>query len=324
MNQDIHPILLELQRNSQQLYGFELHSWAPVSLGWLNLKWKLITDRGELLLKIYHAKRYRDVHVLTRALEQQKKSHDFGVPCPELITRDGEVLHSLEDEKFIIMQFYPGNRVKPKDINKLQMYELGLVTGKLHRILNDTSMGEGITPQFVPKSREERISHWHHVMEEAANNDMTHLQSRIELQLKLTETFDVDSLDTTLTGWTHRDLWVDNLLFYENKVSAVLDFDRLNFDYPELDVARAIMSWAFYNGDLRTDFVSAFLDGYRMEYVYPSGRLVNSLRMLWYMESEWWITAEMDDHNVVQSRFAEEMIWLSQNDERLPVTVGNL
>jgi homoserine kinase type II len=317
-----HPILLELQQKSQPLFGFKLISWEPISLGWLNLKWKLVTDKGEFVLKIFHAKRYRQLDELNRGLHQQQRLHNEGVPCPELVAIEGEVLHISGDEKFIIMKFSSGSIVKPKDISLEQMYELGKVTGKMHRILNDSSLGMESGPQSIPPSREERLLHWNTVIEEAKlmNKPISH----IEQQLKLTETIDVDSFEISLTGWAHRDLWVDNLLFLDNKVSAVLDFDRLNFDYPEIDVARAIMSWAFHNDDLRVDYAAAFLSGYRMENEYSSGKLVDSMRLLWYLESVWWIRANMDDHNRVETRFAEEMIWLALNNERLPMVVGNL
>ncbi|MDQ0166176.1 phosphotransferase [Bacillus horti] len=50
--------------------------------------------------------------------------------------------------------------------------------------------------------------------------------------------------DSSKKRLDHRDLWMDNLLFHGNRVSAVLDFDRRKYDYPQLDVDRAIMSGA--------------------------------------------------------------------------------
>jgi len=318
-----HPILLELQENSHQLFGFKLYSSESISLGWLNLKWKLVTDQGEFLLKVYHPQRYRDIDVLSRALQQQQRMYNIGFPTPELLMIKGEVIHQCQGMHFIIMRFCPGKLVTNKHINKNQMYDLGAVTGKMHRILNNTTMDINITPQYTPPSRGDRLEHWYHVIRDAENNHKIHLISNIELQLKLTETIDIDSFSKRTAGWAHGDLWVDNLLFMNNKVSAVLDFDRLNYNYPELDVARAIMSWAFSHGNLRADFVSSYLAGYRQENEYPNGKLVDSLRMLWYLESVWWINAQMDSHNDIQTRFAEEMIWLAQNNEMLTMAFGD-
>lgn len=320
----IHPLLLSLQEKSELLFGFKILSWAPISLGWLNLKWKLETDQGEFLLKQYHAKRYSNEDVLIRALEQQQRLFKSGLPCPELLAVNGTILHTFSDEKFVIMQFCTGEIVKPKDINIDKMYDLGRVTGMMHRILNDGSLGAEGHTQFIPQNRQDRISHWSNVIEELKGKNKTHFISQIELHMKLTKTIDIDSFGKSIPGWSHRDLWADNLLFKQDQVSAVLDFDRLNYDYPEIDVSRAILSWSIHNGNFRTELASAFLQGYRTVNEFPAGKLVSSLRMLWYLESVWWINANMEHHNNVQARFAEEMAWLAENDDKLPAILGGI
>lgn len=320
----IHPLLLTLQEKSEQLFGFKIVSWAPISLGWLNLKWKLETDQGDVLLKQYHSKRYKNENVLIRALEQQQRLFESGMPCPQLLAINGTILHTFSDEKFVIMQFCTGEIVKPKDMNIDKMYDLGRVTGRMHRILNDGSLREEGNTQFIPQNRQERISHWSNVIEELKSKNNMNLISHIELQMNLSKTIDIESFGKSIPGWSHRDLWVDNLLFDKDQVSAVLDFDRLNYDYPELDVARAILSWSLHNGNFRTELASAFLQGYRTVNEFPAGKIVSSLRMLWYLESVWWINASMEHHNRVQARFAEEMTWLAENDEQLPVMLGDL
>ncbi len=125
-------------------------------------------------------------------------------------------------------------------------------------------------------------------------------------------------------GWAHRDLWVDNLLFEQDRLSAILDFDRLNYDYPELDVARAILSCSLLKDDFQAGNARAFLSGYRTECEFPVGKFVRALRMLWYMESPWWITKTMDQHSVPPARFAEEMLWLAKSHLELGEMVGDL
>ena len=56
----------------------------------------------------------------------------------------------------------------------------------------------------------------------------------------------------------HRDLWVDNFLFYNDKVSAILDFDRMDYDYVELDIGRTVISCALHDGVLNKSLVASF------------------------------------------------------------------
>ncbi|PFA58399.1 phosphotransferase, partial [Bacillus cereus] len=114
-------------------------------------------------------------------------------------------------------------------------------------------------------------------------------------------------------AWVHRDLWVDNFLFLNDKVSAILDFDRMDYDYVELDIGRVVISCALSDGVLNKSLVASFLEGYRNEVDFPVGNIVRAIQMLWYMESTWWIHANMDQHSVPPSRFADEMNWIAEN-----------
>ncbi|WP_431090281.1 phosphotransferase [Paenibacillus sp. 8b26] len=188
--------------------------------------------------------------------------------------------------------------------------------------LNDGTLGIQNTPKFVPPSREERLAHWDSVWEEAKKDDKMDILADIEAQRKATEELNVEMTSTLQSGWAHRDLWADNILFNENKLSAILDFDRLDYDYPQLDVARAVMSFT-WDEQLDVSLVSAFMEGYREKRTLAKGCLAESLQWLWYMESVWWIKADMDQH-AVPVRFAKEMNWISRNYKDLPDVLGDI
>jgi homoserine kinase type II len=144
------------------------------------------------------------------------------------------------------------------------------------------------------------------------------------LQLKATEQFDIELINSCEAGWAHRDLFVDNLLFVDNQVSAILDFDRFAYDYPELDIARVIVSGALDKENLNITAATAFLDGYRTQREFERGVLTRSLHMLWYMESVWWIHTNMDTTRAQPIRFAEEMTWLAKNLSQFSGMIGHL
>ena len=69
---------------------------------------------------------------------------------------------------------------------------------------------------------------------------------------------------------------------------------------------------------------SAFIEGYSEERTVKDGYLTNSLQLLWYMESPWWINSDMDQHSVPPARFAKEMIWLANNHKNMSTLLGNI
>ncbi|CAM3678986.1 phosphotransferase [Marinicrinis lubricantis] len=324
MNNTEHPLLLYLFENSPSMYGFHIQRAIPISLGWLNLKWRLETDVGDFVLKLYHANRYSHEEFLQRALAHQQMLYRSGLPCPELIEKNGDLLHHWGNEKYMIMRFVPGQVVKTDLIRQEQMYDLGRVTGRMHRLWNHPNQHGKLTPQFIPQTKEERRSHWYQMLGKAQQKKEDELIHQIELQLKATEIIDIQDFGSCITGWTHRDLWSDNVLFLGGEVSAILDFDRSSWDYPELDVARAVMSWAFDKGHFRNEFAAAFLEGYRTEAAFPHGAIIRSLRMLWYLESIWWIHDKHAERNAVTQRFAKEMNWLASHMNEISELCGDI
>lgn len=75
-----------------------------------------------------------------------------------------------------------------------------------------------------------------------------------------------------------------------SKVSAILDFDRCAYDFPELDIARAMISGALGVEGFNLKAASAFLEGYRSRRELKRDTLARALQLLWYLESVWWIT----------------------------------
>ncbi|HDR7779466.1 phosphotransferase [Bacillus cereus] len=315
-NEKAKMILQELQVECESLFEFKIQKVIPIHRGWLNLKWKLETDVGNFVLKQYNKERYKlyDPLTLLQALQQQQRLHNNGVRCPKLLTYKNNVMHiSKTDERFIVLEHKEGNLVSPGKVNEKEIHSLGQTIGHMHKLLNDGTLIEGDIPKFVPPTKEERLTHWEEKRREAEKLGKEHIISYIKLQQEATQLVNVDQFYNSKKGWVHRDLWVDNFLFYNDKVSAILDFDRMDYDYVELDIGRAVISCALHDGVLNKSLVASFLEGYRNELDFPVGNIVRTIQMLWYMESTWWIHANMDQHSVPPSRFADEMNWIAKN-----------
>jgi Ser/Thr protein kinase RdoA (MazF antagonist) len=322
----------DLLEASERLFDLQIRQVKPIHQGWLNLKWRLDTNKGSFLLKQYNKERNKPSRLdgLFRALKMQQRLSFEGTACPRLLTASEglEVIHrSAADEHFVVMEYVEGENIRPGKLNPQQMHSLGKATGYMHRLLNDEAGAlttENAAPQFLPPARKERRAHWLEMLNNAEASGKAHLRPYIEMQLHAAEVLTLDDLPWEETGWAHRDLWVDNLLFNGEELSALLDFDRLNVDYPLADIARAVISCALDDGVLNRSAAAAFVEGYRLERFLPSGALERSLRMLWYMESTWWVTLNMDEYSVPPNRFAEEMTWLAQHGLELPALLGDL
>ena len=118
-------------------------------------------------------------------------------------------------------------------------------------------------------------------------------------------------LSSLHAGIAHEDFTPDNLLFDENGVLAVIDFDRNCLSFPLHDVGRALLSFALHNDVLRPDFVSAFADGYRQHLPLSREDIRTSLLLTLCIEAPWWFRPlffETDQGKA--TRFLQEILWV--------------
>ncbi|PFR77175.1 homoserine kinase [Bacillus cereus] len=315
-NEKATMIFQELKVECEILFEFKIRNAIPIHRGWLNLKWKLETDAGDFVLKQYNQERYKmyNSDLLIQALQQQQRLHNNGVSCPKVLIYKNNVMHiSKSDERFIVLEHKEGSLVSPGKVNQKEIHSLGQTIGYMHNLLNDGSLIKGENPKFVPPTKEARLKHWEDKRREVEKLGKEHILPYIKLQQEATQLVNTEQFHNSQRGWVHRDLWVDNFLFLNDKVSAILDFDRMDYDYVELDIGRVVISCALSDGVLNKSLVASFLEGYRNEVDFPVGNIVRAIQMLWYMESTWWIHANMDQHSVPPSRFADEMNWIAEN-----------
>lgn len=315
-NEKATMIFQELKVECETLFEFKIRNVIPIHRGWLNLKWKLETDAGDFVLKQYNQERYKmyNSDLLIQALQQQQRLHNNGVSCPKVLIYKNNVMHiSKSDERFIVLEHKEGSLVSPGKVNQKKIHSLGQTIGYMHNLLNDGSLIKGENPKFVPPTKEARLKHWEDKRREVEKLGKEHILPYIKLQQEATQLVNTEQFHNSQRGWVHRDLWVDNFLFLNDKVSAILDFDRMDYDYVELDIGRVVISCALSDGVLNKSLVASFLEGYRNEVDFSVGNIVRAIQMLWYMESTWWIHANMDQHSVPPSRFADEMNWIAEN-----------
>lgn len=320
-------ILEDISETCLRVYGMEILDCVPIYRGWLNLKWRVRTEQGNYLIKQFNKERFRKYsnEELHFAYTQQERLFRHNVPCPKLSPIDGQyMLESCKGERFMIMEFCNGSILQPGTATESQMYHLGKAAGRMHQVLNDAGIPKKKKPEFIAPSLEHRINYWQSVLKNAEGKRKHFIISIIEKQMQVTQTIKLEDFTLHDTGWAHRDLFMDNILFQQDKVSAILDFDRLKYDYPQLDVARAVISGCLSESDLNVSAATAFMEGYKEERKVDGGYLYKALSLLWYMESTWWIEADMDEFKGPPVRFAAEMVWLGDNLLELENLLNNL
>jgi len=200
-----------------------------------------------------------------------------------------------------------------------QMYELGAATGRMHTWLREAAPPPG-EPGWKP-DRDAYLREWTRNRENADAKQDDIVLGWLSRSRTVAESIDVRMFNESPVGWLHWDLWVDNLLVRGDRLAGIVDFDRMTVAYPEIDVARAVLSGALADGRLRTDAAKAFMEGYREQAEAPRGMLARSVKMVYLIESIWWYRTEVRRDSELRGllgRFLDEMHWVEDHWNELP------
>lgn len=306
------------------IFGFNILGFSQIQLGYMNLKWKAKTDIGDLFVKQYNKTRYPKqlLQGLETSLTLQNMLHSKGVPCPKLyLHKEKYVIQSSYGERFVLMELCEGRNIQAGIASEEQMYSLGQKIGEMHKILNSNNKLQ-LPLHWDVRSKEDMLKNWHERWTEATKFECINTLSNLEIQRKILESNDSNIFSECEKGWSHWDLFIDNILFKDNNVSALLDFDRMNFVYPEFDISRSILSCCVNNGQIHLEAVLAFVQGYREYHTLTHQKLIRSIKLTWWKESEW-VRAKIRNSSPLK-RFNEENIWIGSNWDELENIFSNI
>lgn len=193
------------------------------------------------------------------------------------------------------------------------LFELGTATGRMHKWLRSVPALD--KPAWEP-NKEIYSREWQSNWNKAQEADDQTVMEWLKRSQAIVKSTDFRMFDSCRAGWLHWDLWVDNILLHEQGVAGIVDFDRMTMAYQEIDVARAILSGALQDGQMRIEAIRSFMDGYRGHSDMPPGRLTRAMRMLYLVESIWWLRTEVRAESELRGllgRFVQEMHWIEDN-----------
>lgn len=299
-------------------YGLICNQITPITGGLLNLKWKVSTEKGELLVKQYSTKRFRreQIERIESALQRQIILEKNGVPCPFLLQYEDRVIRWLDDKTaYMVMDFRSGKTENPDTITITQMHSLGSTCAVMHRAFSQflepsvkslPAFG-GYTMDLLWENFNSRITKC------STDDHVEYRKALLALELILKQ-LSADFFDKFPKGFAHEDFHPGNILFDVDCVSAVVDFDRNCYSYIWHDIGRAILSFALDGNIMNIEKVCAFLEGYSQHSALTLPNIADALRLSWCIEIPWWIQPEFfGECDEIPKRFKDEMIWLTEH-----------
>lgn len=200
-----------------------------------NTNYKLTTSKASYILTVYE-KRVKATD-LPFFMDLQKNLNEMGFPCPmPVANRKQELISRFGEKNFTIVTFLNGKW--PKTIGNNEVKEAGRIMAELHKDSQKFSKTD------LYRNNDMNKDFWIDTYSKIKDKAEEHFKELKPLTQKAFEI--VEKWPSTLpSGVIHGDLFPDNVLFHQNKVSGVIDFYMACNDQFVYDIAIVLNAWCF-------------------------------------------------------------------------------
>ena len=301
----------------EESYGLICNQITPVEGGWLNQKWKVTTDKCDLLVKQFSNKRYsrEKLELVESALQRQIILEKNGVPCPSISLSGGHAIRLLNNETaYMVMEFRQGKVEDPNTVTIMQMRSLGDACGLMHKaFLQLPALSVKGFPINSGRVIDSLWANFYARKQECSSGHPIEYRKALLMQEPILKQLTNEFFDKMPKGIAHEDFSSDNILFDVDCISAIIDFDRNHYSYIWHDIGRAILSFALRDNRIDINKTYAFLEGYTQHLALTMPDIADALRLSWCIEVPWWIQPELFRENREKIvRFKNEMLWLTE------------
>ena len=224
-------------------YGLKLLGRLPSEFGKSNTNIVIDTDQGKYVLTLVEDRPMEVVERTAKALLWLREHHISSTPV--IHTSQGNLVSSFREKSVLIKHFVEGDILQKLDDKGA--FSIGNYLAHLHTVAvppwlkNKHFYREKVFEELSQKGIDNPFENWLRTRLEALSDDLPN---------GLPE------------GLVHGDMFLDNILFANGDVKAILDFEEICRDVFILDLGMAIVGCCFPEGKLDEDLASSLVRGY--------------------------------------------------------------
>jgi len=233
-----------------------IHSLTGIQDGIENSNFFLSTSEGEFILTVFESLQIDQVPFCMQLMHYLSQ---HGVPCAEpLATTDGVYVIECMHKPVSIVKRLDGKSIQ--DVTKQQIINIGLAMGCWHRATSNANTDQGFGLQRVNQyDKKWRQQTARELLPKLPPQDRELLQTELDLQRLYTH-------EGLPQGIIHSDLFRDNALFVESRLSGIIDlYDACTGTFL-YDLAVVVNDWCRgADGRINSELTQLLLDSYHSE-----------------------------------------------------------
>lgn len=220
----------------------KLKNFKKIKEGFVNLNFKVRTDKGDFFLREYtRVVRMHKLEYTSRTIMKLWKK-DFPVAKP-IPLKTGKFIFEKNKRKFSMAEFIEG---KKYDFSKVELINSAKILARLH----NTNIGRPSRDSTIVKIWKEDLYLKNKLWADKNSvlNQLLNKSKKTKLEFfiidsitKIAENYnllikDLPKIRKRKLSLIHGDFWWGQLIFKEKKVAAVVDFDDIKFGIAEHDL----------------------------------------------------------------------------------------
>lgn len=231
----------------------ELVSAKGIAEGVSNSNWLIETTQNRFILTMYERRiELEDLPFFLSLLDHLAAA---GCPVPRTIhDRDGAAYRSVDGKAVALIEYLPG--VSVDHPTPAQARSVGAALASIHLAARNF---DGMREQSLG------LAEWRRVLTSCGDDALSSIHPELPQICAEELAFLSEQWPTDLPkGVSHCDLFPDNVLMREAKVSGLIDFYFAANDFFAYDLAVTHAAWSFERGaeHFRSDIAAALMQGY--------------------------------------------------------------
>ena len=230
-------------------------SYGKITIGNINTNYYVRTDNGEYVFRFYTFKEKRHVKEEHRLLHYL---YEKGFPTPRPVMRDGDSF--VRYKNTIVACFAYERGVHEHKLDKHDFRQVARTTARLHKLSGDYTPGTHLEGEGLEDVKKE-------IRKRSAELKRAEFTNATQFIKTLKEELEKIRFPHTLPqGIVHVDVKDENVLFYNHKFEALLDFDNAYKDALVIDIGSCLLWWCTSSHDgLDKQRMKIFLAEYENE-----------------------------------------------------------
>jgi Ser/Thr protein kinase RdoA (MazF antagonist) len=313
-----------------------VESVERLSTGYLNDNYRLTCSAGRYMLKHYRRARpakVRREHEVVRELDTR------GIPvvCP-LHPAPGEAFLSSRQRPLVLFPWVEGEHRTGMELTEAQSADLGTLLADIHAALGamlPTVQQSLYHPPAHPERTRAKATELLHVLDERDAHDAFDAFADRYLRdlgtvLRKAAPRRPGALAVLPLGYLHGDFIPNNVLYRDDGIASILDWERVGVGPRSLELVRATAFWFTDPDDGSLDLrrARAFIETYSDRHPLHRGELEATLARFWWDKlNDLWVFDrhygggdDSADHIAIQT--ARWLSWWSERREQLFGALG--